>query len=140
MKNVSAGEKVTKDILTRYWDRYWIFIENLVGGTILTNTIYFDLRPEMSNVLFLNDSFILMDLESFQGFPRDEDSMSPFPRMGVCSVVWTLWQAIACVWCVSRGCKENELYTVHDKKTRVPLTSVEGTPFFDGLLLFLLSL
>eukprot|EP00919_Chromeraceae_sp_WS-2016_P067722 GHVR01160162.1.p1 GENE.GHVR01160162.1~~GHVR01160162.1.p1 ORF type:complete len:144 (+),score=5.47 GHVR01160162.1:185-616(+) len=80
----------------------------------------------MSNVRFFNNSFILIDLESFQGFPRNEDSMYPFPRKRVCSVVWTLWQAIACVWCVSMN---QRVYDVRDK-CRKPLTLNEFNVFF----------
>eukprot|EP00919_Chromeraceae_sp_WS-2016_P052406 GHVR01124415.1.p1 GENE.GHVR01124415.1~~GHVR01124415.1.p1 ORF type:complete len:373 (-),score=0.94 GHVR01124415.1:370-1344(-) len=122
MKDVSTdGLVVTKDILRNNWKNYWKFIKNLAGGTMLTGTIYFDLRPKMTNVRFYEDDFILLDLESFQQRPRD--NLNRYPISSVGDLIWTLWQSITCVYCVSRNCAEDQVYNKppDDQRNRTPL-------------------
>eukprot|EP00919_Chromeraceae_sp_WS-2016_P019292 GHVR01045949.1.p2 GENE.GHVR01045949.1~~GHVR01045949.1.p2 ORF type:complete len:143 (-),score=11.94 GHVR01045949.1:40-468(-) len=75
----------------------------------------------MSNVRFSNESFILLDLESFQDIPSI--SSSPYPRVDVGDIIWTLWQAITCVWCVA-GDRTEDVYRLNNK-LMVPLPCAE---------------
>eukprot|EP00919_Chromeraceae_sp_WS-2016_P015724 GHVR01037220.1.p1 GENE.GHVR01037220.1~~GHVR01037220.1.p1 ORF type:complete len:217 (-),score=28.99 GHVR01037220.1:34-642(-) len=120
MPDLSGGEyqQVTKTILKEHWDEYWEFIEVLVGGTMFSGVVYFDLRPCLTNIRLYTPAsssssspsspvFCLIDLDSFYG-PRVVTPKIPHPYPDTSyDFIYGLWQAVVAAWAVPKHSKEN---------------------------------
>eukprot|EP00919_Chromeraceae_sp_WS-2016_P046773 GHVR01110989.1.p2 GENE.GHVR01110989.1~~GHVR01110989.1.p2 ORF type:complete len:225 (+),score=25.47 GHVR01110989.1:1467-2141(+) len=101
MPDVSDDNVINIQILRNYWNEYWSFIEVLIGGTMNTGVVYFDLRPCLTNLRLRTPSsnpvFCLLDHDSF--YAPQVFTGAPYPSTKI-DFLYGLWQAVVAAWAV----------------------------------------
>lgn len=105
MRNIQGG-KIERSIIEDNWPTFWSFIGSLQMN-LPPEFVYLDLRPDLKNLRFVGDQFILLDYDSFGTLGQPLiDERYPVTK---CPRRFTLAQALAGAWAMLNNIRENEI-------------------------------